>query len=66
MRCTVAGLTAVIVSNSVATQAKDFDAKTWLGQRIEQPQPALGGRKPDDFLDAASRLEMVAQVSQTP
>lgn len=48
----------------MATQTKDFDVKTWLGQWIEQPQPALGGRKSDEFLDAASRIEMVAQMSQ--
>ena len=51
-----------IVDNSTAAEAKDFDAAKWLGQRIERPQPALGGRKPADLVSSPTGLEMVARV----
>lgn len=51
-----------IVENSTAAEAKDFDAAKWLGQWIERPQPALGGRKPADLIGTPTGLEMVARV----
>jgi len=36
---------------------KDFDAKAWLEEWINQPNPALGGAKPVSYLDTmAGRL----------
>ena len=51
-----------IVENSTAAQAKDFDVGKWLGQWIERPQPALGGRKPADLIGTPTGLDMVAKV----
>jgi putative toxin-antitoxin system antitoxin component (TIGR02293 family) len=51
-----------IVENSTAPEAKGFDAARWLGQWIERPQPALGGRKPADLIGTPTGLEMVARV----
>lgn len=51
-----------IVANSTAPEAQDFDAAKWLGQWIERPQPALGGRKPADLIGTPTGLEMVARV----
>ncbi len=51
-----------IVENSTAPEAKDFDVGKWLGQWIERPQPALGGRKPADLIGTPTGLQMVARV----
>lgn len=51
-----------IVENSTAPEAEDFDAAKWLGQWIERPQPALGGRKPADLIATPTGLEMVTRV----
>lgn len=51
-----------IVDNSTAAEAKDFDVGKWLGQWIERPQPALGGRKPADLISTPTGLDMVARV----
>jgi putative toxin-antitoxin system antitoxin component (TIGR02293 family) len=51
-----------IVDNSTAPEAKDFDTARWLGQWIERPQPALGGRKPADLIGTPTGLQMVARV----
>lgn len=51
-----------IAENSTAPEAKGFDAARWLGQWIERPQPALGGRKPADLIGTPTGLEMVARV----
>lgn len=51
-----------IVENSTAPEAKGFDTARWLGQWIERPQPALGGRKPADLIGTPTGLEMVARV----
>ena len=56
------GMAQDIVRDSTAKQAKDFDSVKWLGLWIEQPQPALGGRKPADLLDTPTGVEMVARV----
>src|SRR5712691_5872685 len=45
------GIAQAIVANSTAPEAQGFDAPRWLGQWIERPQPALGGRKPADLID---------------
>lgn len=51
-----------IVQNSTAAEAEGFDVARWLGQWIERPQPALGGRKPADLVGTPTGLEMVARV----
>ena len=51
-----------IVANSTAAEAKNFDTEAWLGQWIEQSQPALGGRKPADLLDTPTGFAMVARL----
>lgn len=56
------GIAKDIVENSTAPEAKGFDAARWLGQWIERPQPALGGRKPADLIGTPTGLEMVARV----
>jgi putative toxin-antitoxin system antitoxin component (TIGR02293 family) len=56
------GIAQEIVANSTASGAKTFDATKWLGQWIERPQPALGGRKPADLLDTPTGVELVARL----
>jgi putative toxin-antitoxin system antitoxin component (TIGR02293 family) len=56
------GIAQEIVANSTASEAKTFDATKWLGQWIERPQPALGGRKPADLLDTPTGIELVARL----
>jgi putative toxin-antitoxin system antitoxin component (TIGR02293 family) len=56
------GIARSIVANSTAREARDFDAAEWLGIWIERPQPALGGRKPADFLDTPTGVEVVARL----
>lgn len=51
-----------IVENSTSPQARGFDAARWLGRWIEEPQPALGGRKPADLLDTPTGFEVVART----
>jgi putative toxin-antitoxin system antitoxin component (TIGR02293 family) len=56
------GIAQEMVANSTASEAKTFDATKWLGQWIERPQPALGGRKPADLLDTPTGVELVARL----
>ena len=56
------GIAQEIVANSTAREAKTFDATKWLGQWIERPQRALGGRKPAELLDTPTGAELVARL----
>lgn len=56
------GIAQEIVANSTVSEAKSFDATKWLGQWIELPQPALGGRKPAELLDTPTGVELVARL----
>lgn len=56
------GIAQDIVQSSTAESAKGFDALKWLGQWIERPQPALGGRKPADLLDTPTGVDMVGRL----
>lgn len=56
------GIAREIVANSTARGAKAFDATKWLGQWIERPQPALGGRRPAELLDTPTGAELVARL----
>jgi len=51
-----------IVTNSTAKDAKDFDVGKWLGAWITRPQPALGGKKPAEFLDTPTGAEVVNRL----
>ncbi|MBV8659241.1 MAG: DUF2384 domain-containing protein [Burkholderiales bacterium] len=39
-----------------------FNAAHWLAGWIEQPVPALGGRRPSEFLDTSSGIALVSSV----
>jgi len=56
------GIARAIVSNSTAEEAKNFDSTRWLGQWIERPQPALGGRKPAELIDTPTGVKIVAKL----
>lgn len=56
------GIARNIVMNSKAPEARDFDSAKWLGQWLERAQPALGGRKPADFIDTPTGIEIVARL----
>lgn len=51
-----------IVSRSTAAGAATFQTAEWLGEWIETPQPALGGRKPSDLLDTPTGFEIVSRT----
>lgn len=51
-----------IVERSTAPEARSFDVEKWLGEWIETPQPALGGRKPADMLDTPTGLAIVVRT----
>ena len=51
-----------MVQNSDAPEAKGFDSAKWLGQWIERPQPALGGRRPAELLDTPTGTGLVARL----
>jgi putative toxin-antitoxin system antitoxin component (TIGR02293 family) len=56
------GIAQAIVAQSTAPEAVDFDAAKWLGQWLERPQPALGGRKPGDLIDTPTGIEVVSRL----
>jgi putative toxin-antitoxin system antitoxin component (TIGR02293 family) len=56
------GQAEAILERSTSPEAKGFDVAKWLGSWIEQPQPALGGRKPADFLDTPTGYEIVSKA----
>lgn len=56
------GLAQDIVDDSTAPEASGFDTLKWLGQWVERPQPALGGRKPAEFLDTPTGVALVSRV----
>ncbi len=51
-----------IVSNSTSPEARDFDSAKWLGQWLEKPQPALGGRKAAEIIDTPTGVDVVAKL----
>jgi putative toxin-antitoxin system antitoxin component (TIGR02293 family) len=56
------GMANEIVANSTAPEAKNFDAARWLGQWLEKPQPALGGRRPAELIDTPTGLDVVTRL----
>jgi putative toxin-antitoxin system antitoxin component (TIGR02293 family) len=51
-----------IVAGSTAPGAKEFDAAKWLGQWLERPQPALGGRRPSELIGTPTGAEVVNRL----
>ncbi|CAL8480817.1 antitoxin Xre/MbcA/ParS toxin-binding domain-containing protein [Caballeronia sp. S22] len=56
------GIAQDIVGDSTAEAANEFDAARWLGEWIERPQPALGGRKPSELIDTPTGVDVVARL----
>lgn len=56
------GMANEIVQDSTATEAQGFDTAKWLGQWLETPQPALGGRKPAELVETPTGLEVVTRL----
>ena len=56
------GIAQEIVDDSLAADAEGFDTAHWLGEWIERPQAALGGRKPADFIETPTGLEIVVRL----
>lgn len=56
------GIAQEIVEKSTAAEAREFDVAKWLGEWIQRPQPALGGRRPADLLDTPTGFEIVART----
>jgi len=42
--------------------AKGFDAGKWVAKWIETPQPALGGKRPDELMDTADGRRLVSEL----
>ncbi len=56
------GIAQGIVDKSTASDAEGFDTERWFGQWIGRPQPSLGGKKPSEFLDTPTGIEIVARL----
>lgn len=41
---------------------EDFDAAVWIAHWLDQPLPALNGRRPGDLMDTAEGRAMVSQL----
>ena len=39
-----------------------FDAARWVRESLEQPNPALGGRRPAEFMDTVTGQSIVASL----
>jgi putative toxin-antitoxin system antitoxin component (TIGR02293 family) len=49
----------------IVTESGDptgFDAGEWLARWIQRPLPALGGRKPDEFLDTVVGQQLISKL----
>ncbi|MFA5976428.1 MAG: antitoxin Xre/MbcA/ParS toxin-binding domain-containing protein [Elusimicrobiota bacterium] len=42
--------------------ADGFDAPTWVGQWLDRPLPALGGKTPGEFMDTTPGQELVSHL----
>lgn len=49
-----------IVARSGA--AEDFDAARWIAEWLQQPNPALDGKRPADWMDTAVGRELVSET----
>jgi uncharacterized protein (DUF2384 family) len=50
------------VDNSRAPQANRFDVAKWFGQCIESSVPALGGRKPIEFVATPTGRDVLIRL----
>ncbi|QJE03168.1 DUF2384 domain-containing protein [Massilia forsythiae] len=41
---------------------RDFDAPKWLARWIEEPSPALGDKRPAEYMDTIEGQEMVSRL----
>ena len=51
-----------LAAASTHPAASTFDAERWLLEWLRVPQPALGGKRPQDLLDVANGVESVERV----
>lgn len=54
------GQAQAIVSQSGG--GKGFDAPSWVAQWLDQPHPALGGRRPGEFMDTSYGRGLVGDL----
>lgn len=58
----VAELVKILESMIPNGEAKDFNVAWWIADWLQKPQPALGGKKPEDLLDAADGRRIVRRL----
>ena len=51
-----------LAAQSTHPDAATFDTARWLGEWIRKPQPALGGRRPEELLDTPTGQAAVMRV----
>ena len=51
-----------MAKESTHPAAASFDVEQWLREWIQKPQPALGGRKPEEMLGSRAGVESVRRV----
>ena len=51
-----------MVSQSTHPDAASLDTATWLAAWLQVPQPALGGRAPQEMLDSPDGVDAVLRV----
>ena len=56
------GEVEVMLTDSTSDEVQNFDSAKWLGQWIERPQPALGGKCPAELLDTPTGVEIVSRT----
>lgn len=56
------GIVKTLIAISTAPEAGEFNSSKWLGAWLEQPQPALGGKRPADMIDTPTGLEVVTRL----
>lgn len=56
------GQVEVMMKESGDETRQDFNAASWVAGWLEQPMPALGGRKPGDYLDTNEGQRYISQL----
>jgi uncharacterized protein (DUF2384 family) len=51
-----------MAADSTHPAAATLDVEQWLLRWLTVPQPALGGRRPDEMLDTPAGVDAVARV----
>ena len=51
-----------MAASSTHPAAATLDVEQWLGNWLRVPQPALGGRRPEELLDTPAGVDAVARV----